>query len=195
MIIYLDTETTGLYPGEICQLSYIMQDKTGVMAKNFFFAVEKVEYGAFLVHGFSPQILKTLSGGKVFKDSVGEIEKDFSAAKVLVAHNFSFDCSFLREEFSRAGKTFTFNDSFCSMKNSVGICKIPRRGGGYKYPKLSELTAHFFINDVEIRKATEELFGETGGYHDARFDTAAVYLAMNCAMQEEKSMEKLKELL
>ena len=73
MILYLDTETTGLYPGEICQLSYIMQDKDGATAKNFFFAVKDVEYGAYLVHGFSVQILKELSGGKTFSDHADEI--------------------------------------------------------------------------------------------------------------------------
>ena len=36
MIIYFDTETTGLYPGQICQLSYVMQDEGKVVAKNFF---------------------------------------------------------------------------------------------------------------------------------------------------------------
>lgn len=195
MILYLDTETTGLYPGKICQLSYIMQDKSGVTAKNFFFSVDFVEYGAYLVHGLSPEILKELSDGKVFADCIEEIERDFLSAGVIVSHNFSFDFSFLREEFLRAGKIFTFNDSFCSMKNSVGICKIPRKSGGYKYPKLSELTEHFHITDVEIRKATEKLFGDARGYHDARFDTAAVYLAVNCEMEEDKTAEKLKDYL
>ena len=37
MIIYFDTETTGLSPGGIIQLSYIMQDSNGVVGKNFFF--------------------------------------------------------------------------------------------------------------------------------------------------------------
>lgn len=195
MILFFDTETTGLYPGEICQLSYIMQDKDGAKAKNFFFSVKNVEYGAYLVHGFSVGALKKLSGGKVFSDDIDEIEQDFLAAKTVIAHNISFDFSFLREEFARLNRTFTYADGFCSMKNTVGICKIPRRGGGYKYPRLSELTERFYITDTEIRKATEKFFGDAGGFHDARFDTAAVYLAVNCAMEEETSMKRLKELL
>ena len=46
MIIFFDTETTGLIPGRIIQLSYIMQSETEVRAKNFFFAVEYVEPSA-----------------------------------------------------------------------------------------------------------------------------------------------------
>ena len=65
MIIYLDTETTGLCPGNICQLSYVLQTEKEVKAKNFYFAVDNVEYGAYSVHGLSPEILYKLSNGRV----------------------------------------------------------------------------------------------------------------------------------
>ena len=42
MILFFDTETTGLIPGRIIQLSYVMQSETATTAKNFFFAVEYV---------------------------------------------------------------------------------------------------------------------------------------------------------
>lgn len=181
MVLYFDTETTGLYPGQICQLSYIMQSAESAVAKNFFFAVDEVPYGAYLVHGFSADKLKILSGGKRFADFIDEIEMDFNAADLIVSHNVSFDLAFMREEFLRAGRVFSYGDAFCSMKGFVPICKIERASGGYKYPKLSELTEYFYITDLEINRATEKLFGEELTYHDARFDTTAVYLAMNCA--------------
>ena len=76
MILYLDTETTGLRPGQICQISYIMQTKNSVVAKNMFFTVDSVEYGAYSVHGFSVEKLKELSKGKRFEDCVLEIKED-----------------------------------------------------------------------------------------------------------------------
>ena len=184
MIVFLDTETTGLYPGQICQLSYIIQEGKSARAKNFFFKVTGVESGAFAVHGFSKEMLNVLSGGKVFADFIDEISGDLLSADVVVAHNYNFDCSFLREEFFRAGKVFCPKAQFCTMKNAVSVCKIARRGGGYKYPRLSELTEHYYLTDVEIRKCTEKLFNEAGGYHDARFDTSALYLAANCGIEE-----------
>ena len=60
MILYFDTETTGVRPGQICQLSYIIQDTSGVSAKNFFFSVDYVEQGASAVHGFSVQKLRAV---------------------------------------------------------------------------------------------------------------------------------------
>lgn len=180
MIIFLDTETTGLYPGNICQLSYIIKDGNEVSAKNFFFTVGYVEAGAYAVHGFSTGDLFCLSEGKRFADYISEIENDFKKADFLVSHNTSFDFMFLREEFIRSGKILPVNGEFCSMKNSVGLCKLPRRNGaGYKYPKLSELCEFYDITDNEISKKCAKIFNEKVGFHDARFDTTALFLAVD----------------
>ena len=54
-MLFFDTETTGLIPGRIIQLSYVMQSETETQAKNFFFAVEYIEPSAVAVHGFTPE--------------------------------------------------------------------------------------------------------------------------------------------
>ena len=61
MILYLDTETTSLRPGNICQLSYVMQNKKGTTCKNYFFSVDYVEPSAYMVHHFSVEKLRELS--------------------------------------------------------------------------------------------------------------------------------------
>ena len=179
MIICFDTETTGLYPGNICQLSYVMKDKDSITAKNMFFEVDRVENDAFLVHGLSVELLKELSNGQRFKDRIDEIEQDFSRAKLIVAHNTDFDIMFMRSEFIWQNRTFFIDDNFCTMRKSVPICKLPRKSGvGYKYPKLSELCEFFGISDNEILEKTKEIFNCDATYHDARFDTTALYLAV-----------------
>lgn len=196
MIIYLDTETTGLRPGNICQLTYIIQDKNDITAKNFFFAVDYVEYGALAVHGFSVEKLKNLSCGKVFKDHLEEIETDFNRADFIVSHNTSFDFMFLRAEFSANSSVFAPNNEFCTMKKSTAICKLPRtRGVGYKYPKLNELTNLLGITDAQILECSKKLFRCECGYHDARFDTCAVFLAVNYAVNRFEQFEILKKYL
>ena len=91
MILYFDTETTGLYPGEVCQLTYIMQEKEEVFVKNFFFNVKEMPLSAVAIHGFSVERLKELSGDKDFSYFIKEIGDDFNRADVIVSHNFQFD--------------------------------------------------------------------------------------------------------
>lgn len=180
MILYFDTETTGLYPGQICQLSYIMQDCKGLTAKNFFFSVDSMEQNAFLVHGFSVDKLKELSNGKRFCDCFDEINLDFLNADILVAHNVSFDLSFMRKEYERLNKTFLIKEQFCSMKKATPICKLPRKNGvGFKYPRLNELCEFLQISTDEVNYFSSKIFSNNLDYHDARFDVGALYLATN----------------
>lgn len=196
MILYLDTETSGLYPGQICQLTYIMQDKFKAVAKNFFFTVDYVESGAEAVHGFSVEKLKVLSNGKRFSDCFAEIDKDICSADLVVAHNSAFDFMFLRAEYERLNEEFVVKEQMCSMKKTTCICKIPKsRGYGYKYPKLSEMCEYFNVSSVEIQNKTKEMFLSESAFHDARFDTTALYLAMSRAMQTEKDLSELRDYL
>ncbi len=195
MILYFDTETTSLRPGQICQLSYIMQDKSGISAKNFFFSVDSVDVGAQMVHGFSVEKLYKLSKGKSFLSCIEEIKADFEKADLVVAHNVSFDMMFLRAEFERVGLTLYIKNELCSMKSMTPVCKLLGKRAGYKYPKLSEMTAYFKLSDYEIALCTKDIFGQTVGFHDARFDTTALFLSMDLAMTSEAGLSCLKEYL
>lgn len=181
MIIYFDTETTGLSPGKICQLSYILEGSE-TRAKNMFFAVPYVEPSAAAVHGFTAEKLRELSGGEIFRDRLEEIAADFAAADAVVAHNARFDLNFLSAEFAYESDAFRYRESFCTMRAFTAVCKIPRANGcGYKYPKLSELMEFLDVYPYDVTRAQLDLFGGAGGAHDARYDTAALYLCMHAA--------------
>lgn len=195
MLLYFDTETTGLRPGQICQLSYIMQSGEKIVAKNFFFSVDYVEPSAYMVHGFSVQKLKELSGGKKFIDHFEEIKNDFEAADMIVAHNTAFDFSFMRAEYERLNETFFINNEFCSMKKATPICALTRKSGnGYKYPKLKELCDFVGIYEEDIEKSISCLYGQHLGFHDARFDASALYLAINECFKKEIFKELIEYL-
>ena len=195
MVLYFDTETSGLYPGQIAQLSLIIQRGEKIEGKNYFFAVDSVEYGAFLVHGFSVQKLFDLSGGKRFYDFAREINDMFQSADVVVSHNTAFDFMFMRAEFERLGMVFPVKNEFCSMKKLTPVCKLKRKSGGYKYPKLTEACEHFGITDTEIKITSKKVFGEECGFHDARFDTTALYLISNYAMEKQSEFSRIKDML
>ena len=137
MTIYFDTETTGLAPGRILQLSYVLDYKDKVIGKNFFFYVDYVPEEAVKVHGFTVEKLAVLSGGKTFSDYSEEIYKDFITADLIIAHNVKFDLSFLQAEFCYLDEIFKYNASLDTMKYFTPVTCLPRRSGGYKYPKLN----------------------------------------------------------
>ncbi len=195
MILYFDTETTGLRPGKICQLSYILDYGAGkIESKNFFFTVDYIEPSAIAVHGFSVPILKRLSGGKTFSDYAEEIANDFKSASIIIAHNISFDLSFLRKEFEEIGAFFCYKNECCSMKTAVPVTKILRSNGkGYKYPKLIELCEFLDITEIDIVGKEKLLFGAFSHSHDARFDTTALYLCVDLLMNTSKDFAFLKE--
>ncbi|MBE5754530.1 MAG: 3'-5' exonuclease [Clostridiales bacterium] len=196
MVLFFDTETTSLNPGQICQLSYIMQEGDLLSARNLFFTVDNMDYSAYLVHGFSIGKLKELSGDKRFSDYIEVIENDFSKADLIVSHNTAFDFSFMRAEFERLGKVFEIKNEFCTMKKFTPVCKLPKKKGeGYKYPKLAELCAHFEISDNKIQEVSKKVFGNAANFHDARFDTTAVFLAFNYAAKQAKECEEIKRYL
>lgn len=182
MILFFDTETTGLSPGRIIQLSYIMQSDIEVKAKNFFFYVDYIEPSAAAVHGFTPEKLLVLSKGHTFSSDIDEIYDDFLSADVIVAHNLSFDLKFMIAEFAYHDRQFRYREGICSMRYFTDILKIPRASGrGYKYPKLTELSQFYDLYPYDVTMETAKLFGTYGQSHDARFDTTELYLSFNRA--------------
>ena len=182
-LISFDTETTGFKPGQICQLSYIVEDNGFTEARNHFFTVQSIEPGATKVHGFTVNRLHDISQGLTFADHAEIILSDFESADLLLAHNFSFDRSFLTAEFYRLGKKLRLGQSLCTMKHFTPICKLPplkpqQSSALYKYPTLKELSRYLGITDKMVSECSEELFRLSGclEHHDARFDSTAVYL-------------------
>ena len=78
--VYFDTETTDLTPGQIAQLSYIIEDdSTFVEAKNMFFTVDKMTSGAEGTHGMSVDFLAEASNGMTILAIIGAV-----LSKVLI---------------------------------------------------------------------------------------------------------------
>lgn len=198
MIIVFDTETTGLRPGRIIQLSYIMISGTEVKGKNFFFYTNYIEPAAVAVHGISVEKLAALSGGHTFSEYLDEIDDDFRAASLTVAHNFPFDFSFMTAEFGYESRIFRYNEQYDTMrelKYKVGL-PSPNGHGRFKYPKLIELADFYEIYDYDVTRKSIELFGNGAASHDSRFDVTQTYMSLFAAAeQDEKLKEKLEKYL
>ena len=194
MILYFDTETTGLMPGRIVQLSYLMQTEKEVSAKNFFFYVDYVEPSALAVHGFSPAKLFELSGGNTFSCDADEIYDDFLSADLIISHNFSFDLKFMIAEFAYMDRQFRYKESLCSMRHFTNILKLNGNGSRrYKYPKLGELAAFYGVYPYDVTRAEMNYFGSFGQSHDARYDTCELFLAFNAAADVGGEVSAIRE--
>ena len=53
----------------------------------------------------------------------------------------------------------------------------------------------FKITDRDIKDSSKLLFNTEAEYHDARFDTTGVYLAMSVGMETERELSFIKEFL
>ncbi|PPK49066.1 3'-5' exonuclease [Clostridium algidicarnis] len=179
-LIFFDTETTDLRPGSICQLSYILVDTAAkpqrTIGKNIFFTVESMEPSAEKIHGFSLESLYELSGGLYFEDQYESFMDDFLSSDIVIGHNVNFDIKFLRHEVEGCGEEFNPKIPFCTMGYYKNICRLSNSRGDIKNPKLEEVIAFLNISKSKIEELTQKLFGGSGNYHDARFDTTATYL-------------------
>ena len=187
-LLFFDTETTSIKPGNICQLSYIVIDASTkpqkTTGKNFFFTVEDMDEGAQAIHGFSLEKLYELSDGREFLEFVHEFMPDFFDADFIIGHNVQFDIKFLKHELQQLWEaglvdtTWEPKNTFCTMSYYKPICNIFNPSGTVKNPKLSEVIDFLGITEEQITNKANELFEGSGNYHDARFDTAATYLTV-----------------
>lgn len=182
-LLFFDTETTDLKPGNICQLSYIIVDSNTkpqtTIGKNFFFTVEEMSSSAEAIHGFSLEKLYELSNGLYFEDTFEEFIEDFLTADIVIGHNVQFDIKFLRSELEFLGVDFNPKHVFCTMAYYKEICKSRNSRGAVKNPSLTELVNFLKLQDDFVQKKCSDLFGDnSAGYHDARYDTTCTYLTV-----------------
>lgn len=180
--IFFDTETTGLKPGQIGQLAYIIQtDNNEIIGKNHYFEVGYVEEGAAKVTGMDTEFYKKASCGQKFADRASEIASDFND-KLAIAHNIEFDKNFMSIEMFRADTQFCLNNTFDTMEFFRDMCKIPdrRRPDRFKNPKLIEVIHSLNIDEHKIELYSEKVFNlHSGNFHNAMYDATALMIMFN----------------
>jgi len=183
-LVYLDTETTDLKPGQIGQLSLIIEDNGNIRAKNYFMKVKSMAEGAAKVTHRDVAFYEKVSEGKEFKDYADEIFDELKDA-TIIAHNEKFDENFISTEFWRLDKIFKPSGTFCTMEFFKPIMQMPNKyrkyKSPYKNPKLEELVDWLKIDPDKVQKYTQQLFNmsENTLYHDAMYDTTSMFIAVH----------------
>jgi len=177
--IILDTESNGMKPEQICQLSYILVEDNNVLGKNFFFSVSCMNEYAQKKHGFSKFRLHELSLGRRFTQRFDEFFDDFIDVDLICGHNVSSDVRLLKLSFGDAGYGFPKCRTFCTMQHFDNATNFKNKHGKHKQPRLDELCSYFGITEDSITKTCVEIFGNSAyRAHDARYDATATYLCI-----------------
>lgn len=183
MILFVDTETTGLpldysappsatsmWP-RLVEISWLLYDEDGNEVESASYIIFpsgfRIPEEATLKHGISDD--RARSEGVPLEYVLRKFYGALCRAELLVGHNIGYDVAIIAAEFYRltiprgAIKRLLGHPTTCTMRSSTEFCALPKSfpgGGEYKWPKLEELH--------------EKLFGEVfTGSHRAAADVAA----------------------
>ncbi len=99
MLIFLDTETTGLEEVDrICSIGFILQDKESIETHyELIKSVKKIRPEASAVHHITNEMIKDR---ELFKDSniFKLLQKYNSSENILISHNIDFELKMLQKE-------------------------------------------------------------------------------------------------
>lgn len=166
MYLVFDTETTGLpiswrapvsdvgnWP-RVVQLAWEAFDARGrrTGARSFVIRPDgfKIPKDAERIHGIST--LRAKRTGIAISEALGELKEALGRARVVVAHNFSFDGNVVGAEFYRLGigDQFRSKVQVCTKESATDFCALPGRYG-FKWPTLTELHLKLFGKKVKER--------------------------------------------
>ena len=154
-IIFFDVETNGFKGSSVLSMSAIKvnydfekSEWSKVSEFNrFYFREEDEEMneGAINVNGLTDEVIAFER--KKLKDKIGEYPLTFKSdmdnffmfcqdTDHFVAHNISFDRSFV---------DFSLKNQFDTMKENIDILKIENNCGNYKWPKLIECAKYYKV--------------------------------------------------
>ena len=162
-VCFFDTETTGfirkgalvqLGQARCVQLAALLTDKNGneltrvsdIIKPDGFIIPDQVAK----IHGITTE--RANEEGKPCIEVLQKFQSMLEQSSLIVAHNFDFDRQIMEIEEAYSEGKFDWTTrpaSYCTMKATTNICKIPSARGGYKWPKLMEAYKHFFGKEFE----------------------------------------------
>lgn len=138
--LVLDSETTGLpsrrHVPHLVQLAWSVHASDGTLLAERNYIVRpdgySVPQASTRIHGITDE--QARRDGVPLRHVLDAflVEADSEGVR-LVAHNMAFDSAIMKGELERIGRESTLDErpGYCTMRSTVDLCRIPRRGGGY----------------------------------------------------------------
>lgn len=158
MILFFDTETTGLWnykapvghesQPRLVQLAALMADDEGNERMRIDLVIyrdEEIPVPAVKAHGITKEFataygVNEAAAVNIFEDMV-------EVCDLIIAHNLDYDERVIKNSLFhlklKHDDPFKGKQKFCTMQASNPICRIPKRGGGIKFPSLMEAHQYF----------------------------------------------------
>jgi len=166
MELFFDTETSGFYSRKLSaadpnqawavQLGMILSTRDFIYHEaNLIIKANgrKINPHAEAVHCISVEISEKVGVPERLALTLFEFLVD--RATTLVCHNYDFDYSIINAMIARHKSIPYIRDTYCTMKSSTDLCKLPGKYGKWKWPKLQEL--HKFLFNEEFEDAHDAL--------------------------------------
>ena len=163
MLIFIDTETTGLplkrdrliyqlsnWP-RLVEIAWIECNDNGEVIAEYNKIIKpesfEIPQSASAIHGITTA--KAMVEGVPINQVLKDFHKSFTRSSLIIGHNVDFDAKVINTEYIRKGFLwqhfqFLWKRKKCTMKSSTKICRIKTGHGYYKYPTLSELHTKLF---------------------------------------------------
>jgi DNA polymerase III epsilon subunit-like protein len=152
--LYFDTETTGrpssytAHPKDwprLVQIAWVRSNSEGRIFEKCSLLVQPdgfiIPEQATEIHGITTE--QATKEGVPLLEAMTLFGKSWRASDVMCCHNVHFDLSIVQGESYRIwGKMpFSTKPHICTMKQTTGIVKAPKKDGkkGVKFPSLDEL--------------------------------------------------------
>ena len=140
--------------------------------------------------------------GILIRDILEKFIFNLSRTSIIVAHNYNFDKNMLFAELKRNNMLTNviqklFLKGYCTMENSIQLCKIPKgyhnyNNSSFKYPKLIELYNYLFI-----KNSNNPIYLDQSKLHNSLCDvivTLRCYFKMNYKIDVYETSEEYKTL-
>jgi DNA polymerase-3 subunit epsilon len=142
--VVFDTETTGLEPGRLLQLAFVVVRGNGEVVEHHRNYIKRHFWrpgrlGAHHVHGITRRHLRS---GVPVADAISALERACAGA-VPVAHNASFDLTFLKAECARLGRSLQLEPTLCTLRLSRSLDP-----GRTRRHKLANLVEHYGLDAI-----------------------------------------------
>jgi DNA polymerase III epsilon subunit-like protein len=170
MILFIDTETTGLprkkipsvnqyaYWPRLVELAWIECENDGTLIAEYNSIIRPDSFTipntASAVHGITTK--EAQDKGQSLVLVLEQFHSSLEHCSLMVGHNVEFDANVIAAESFRAGMVLpiTSYQKKCTMKSSIRLCKL-KRGAGYKNPTLAEL--HNFLFGLTLSENHQAL--------------------------------------